>query len=82
MGFEGSGIVIENGGGIMGWSMVGKKVAFAVDKEGLGSYAQYTVVKAEEVLPLNADTSFEQGSMSLVNPLTVMAMLDILKSKK
>lgn len=32
MGFEGSGIVVENGGGMMGWSMVGKRVAFGVDK--------------------------------------------------
>ena len=27
-GFEGSGVVIENGGGIMGWGLVNKKVAF------------------------------------------------------
>lgn len=31
-GFEGSGIVIENGGGIMGWSLKNKKVAFAIEK--------------------------------------------------
>ena len=66
----------------MGWSMVGKKVAFAVDKEGLGSYAQYTVVKSDECLPLSAETSFEQGCMSLINPLTVMAMLDLTKQRK
>ena len=30
MGFEGSGIVVESGGGLMGWGLVGKKVAFAV----------------------------------------------------
>jgi NADPH:quinone reductase-like Zn-dependent oxidoreductase len=28
MGFEGSGIVEESGGGIMGWTLVGKKVGF------------------------------------------------------
>lgn len=32
MGFEGSGIVVESGGGLMGWGLVGKKVAFAVEK--------------------------------------------------
>lgn len=82
MGFEGAGLVVQNGGGMMGWGMMGKKVAFAVEKEGLGSYAQYTVVKSGECLPLNDDTSFEQGSMSLVNPLTAIAMLDIVKNKK
>lgn len=32
MGFEGSGLVVENGGGIMGWSLMNKKVAFGVEK--------------------------------------------------
>lgn len=30
MGFEGCGIVVENGGGMMGWTFKDKKVAFAV----------------------------------------------------
>lgn len=30
MGFEGAGIVEESGGGLMGWTYTGKKVAFAV----------------------------------------------------
>lgn len=47
MGFEGSGLVVESGGGLMGWGLVGKKVAFAVDKQGEGTYAQYTIVKSE-----------------------------------
>ena len=47
MGFEGSGLVVESGGGFMGWGLVGKKVAFAVDKQGEGTYAQYTIVKSE-----------------------------------
>ena len=51
-GFEGCGKVIKNGGGMMGWSMNGKKVAFAVDKEGAGSYSQYCIVNANECLPL------------------------------
>lgn len=28
-GFEGSGVVVENGGGIYGWGLVNKKVAFS-----------------------------------------------------
>lgn len=31
MGFEGCGTVVENGGGMIGWSLLGKKVAFAID---------------------------------------------------
>ena len=82
MGFEGAGIVVENGGGFMGWRLVGKKVAFAVEKEGCGSYSEYTIIKSDQCLPLDGDTSYEQGSMSLVNPLTVLGFLDILKSNK
>ena len=47
MGFEGSGIVVESGGGLMGWSIMGKKVAFAVELEGQGSYSQYALAKAD-----------------------------------
>ena len=82
MGFEGAGIVVESGGGIMGWSLMGKKVAFAVELEGQGSYAQYALAKADECLPLEDSTTFEEGSMSLINPLTALAFLDILKSNK
>jgi NADPH2:quinone reductase len=32
MGFEGSGMVVESGGGLMGWGYVGKKVAFGAQK--------------------------------------------------
>jgi len=28
MGFEGSGTVMSSGGGLIGWSLIGKKVAF------------------------------------------------------
>ena len=66
----------------MGWRLVGKNVAFAVEKEGCGSYAEYTLVKSDECLPLDDNTSLQQGSMSLINPLTVMGFLDILKSNK
>jgi NADPH:quinone reductase-like Zn-dependent oxidoreductase len=47
MGFEGSGTVVASGGGMMGWSIKGKKVAFGASKEGIGSYAQYAVAKVE-----------------------------------
>lgn len=29
-GFEGSGVVVENGGGLLGWKVTGKRVAVAV----------------------------------------------------
>jgi NADPH:quinone reductase-like Zn-dependent oxidoreductase len=44
-GFEGSGVVVENGGGIMGWGLVNKKVAFTPVVRS-GTYAQYAIAKS------------------------------------
>lgn len=51
-GFEGSGIVIENGGGLMGWGLVNKKVAFTPTQSS-GSYAQYALAKSTECFPVD-----------------------------
>jgi len=44
-GWEGSGVVVESGGGIIGWMMKGSRVAFVSDqKNPLGSWGEYIVV--------------------------------------
>ena len=51
-GSEGAGTVIQNGGGLYGWSLVGKRVAFtkAAERGGKfsigGAYAEYIVTNA------------------------------------
>ena len=51
-GAEGMGTVVENGGGLMGWSLVGKRVGFTRpgEKGGKfsrgGAYAEYIVTNA------------------------------------
>ena len=42
-GFEGSGTVVQNGGGVLGWSLVGKRVAVAASETGDGCWAEYMV---------------------------------------
>ena len=64
----------------MGWSMVGKNVAISVQKGNTGTYGQYAIVDAMTCMTLPNEISIEQGSMSFVNPLTAMAMLDIVQS--
>ena len=78
-GFEGSGLVVESGGGILAWRLKNTKVAFYTQKE-IGSYSQYVVVDAMECVPLDESVSYEQGCMSIVNPVTCYAFLDKLKS--
>lgn len=72
-GFEGSGVVIGHGGGIMGHMMLGQRVAFAM--QGGGSYAEYAVVSVDKALPLPHELPYEQGAFSLVNPMTAVGML-------
>jgi len=75
-GFEGAGVVIESGGGIMGWAMVGKNVAVSVQSGSTGTYGQYAIVDAMTAMTLPSEITLDHGSMSFVNPMTALAMLD------
>lgn len=74
-GFEGSGTVVAAGSGIMPRFLVGRRVAFAAG-EGDGSWAEYAVAAAMFCLPLPENVTLEQGSMSFVNPLAALALMD------
>ncbi|KAL6068942.1 NADH oxidase [Balamuthia mandrillaris] len=78
-GFEGSGTVVANGGGLLGWSLQGKRVAF-VGGKGVHAWSQYVVASATQCVDLPADVSFETGASAFVNPLTVLAFLEIAKA--
>ena len=64
-GFEGSGIVVGYGGGLLGWSLQGKRVAFGKPNEELGSftrpgaYGEYCVTEAFNCIPLPNNISLE-----------------------
>ena len=81
-GFEGSGLVVETGGGFMGWRIKGSRVAVASNEELSGCWAEYMVADASRCFPLDSSLSFEQGACTFVNPLTVMAMLALCNQKK
>jgi len=80
-GFEGSGTVVESGGGLVGWYFKGKRVACA---SGLssphGCWAEYMVTDAFHCIELPSSVSFEQGACFFGNPLTALMFLDVLKS--
>lgn len=81
-GFEGSGIVVAVGSGMMGKYLNGKRVACISQGKGDGIWADYVVTTTNLALPLGTTVSLEQGSMSAVNPLTAMAFLDLAKEGK
>mmetsp|Transcript_22398 Transcript_22398/g.22086 ORF Transcript_22398/g.22086 Transcript_22398/m.22086 type:complete len:266 (+) Transcript_22398:30-827(+) len=80
-GLEGSGTVVESGGGLLGWSLVGKRVACYCDK-GNGTWAEYVVTSAKNCVKLTADISTEQGACFFANPITAICFMDIIKEQK
>ncbi len=81
-GLEGSGTVVKAGKGILPRLWLGKRVACSSEYSTSGSWAEYMVTKAGMCFPLGNKVSDEQGSMSLVNPLTALAFIEITKQNK
>ncbi len=81
-GLEGSGRVIAAGKGILPRLWMGKRVACSNEYHTSGTWAEYMVTKAGKCFPLGSKVSDEQGSMSLVNPLTALAFFEIAKQNR
>ena len=79
-GLEGSGTVVRAGPGIMGRYLTGKRVAFVAGGGGGGAWAEYVKVPSRLALPLDGDVTLEAGAMSVVNPMTALAFLEIAHS--
>lgn len=79
-GGEGAGEVVAVGPGAMARYFQGKRVACLSRGERDGTWAEYVVVSTKGgVFPLNDEVGLEQGAMSVINPLTASAMLEIAK---
>lgn len=78
-GLEGSGTVVAVGSGLMGRYLLGKRVACIAPSDGNGLWADYLLTESSLAYPLNDAVDLEHGSMSVVNPLTAVAFLTILK---
>lgn len=75
-GFEGSGVVVDSGGGLLADALVGRRCAIG-GQAGDGTWAQYIAVPATTCVPLLPHVGLESGAMLLVNPLTAYALVDI-----
>lgn len=79
-GGEGSGTVVAVGPGAMGRYFLGKQVACLSKGEKDGVWAEYFVASTKGgTFPLDKSVNLEQGSMSVINPLTASAFLEITK---
>lgn len=81
-GFEGSGTVVAYGGGLLGWRLMGKRVACVSTPQHGGTWAEYMVTDAKFCVKLNDNIDLDQGSCFFVNPLTVVMFGDFIKSGK
>ena len=78
-GLEGSGTVVAAGKGLLPRLWMGKRVTCSAKHSSSGTWAEYMVTAAGMCFPLKRKVSDEQGSMSLVNPLTALAFFEIVK---
>jgi NADPH:quinone reductase len=78
-GLEGSGKVVAAGKGLLPKLWLGKRVVCASHNPENGTWAQYMLTKAGTCFPLSRKVSDEQGSMSMVNPLTALSFFEIAK---
>ncbi len=79
-GLEGSGTVVASGGGFRANYLLAKAVACTASARGNGVWAEYMLCGVDSAFPLNKSLSLEQGAMSIVNPLTALALISIAKS--
>ena len=78
-GIEGSGIVVAAGNGVLPWLWSGRRVACSSKYNTSGTWAEYMVTDAGLCFPLKKGVDYDQGAMTLVNPLTALAFFDIVK---
>lgn len=81
-GIEGSGTVVAVGGGIIPAVRMGKRVSCTSTAELGGTWAEYMLTSAMHVIPAPDNIDFKQASSLIVNPLTALAFIDIMKKHK
>jgi NADPH2:quinone reductase len=73
-GNEGAGIVVDAGSDVR--ELIGRTLAA---RSPLGMYAQYRVVKAADCLVLPGGVSPRDAASALINPLTVLGMVETMR---
>lgn len=77
-GMEGCGEVIATGNHEHAQALMGQRVACFAG-EGDGTWAEFMVATPYQCIPLADHISSEHGAMMMVNPLTALALIDIVK---
>ncbi|MEP7348242.1 MAG: zinc-binding dehydrogenase, partial [Gemmatimonadaceae bacterium] len=76
-GFEGSGVVVAAGGGLLPRLQVGRRVACSSLPTEAGTWAEYMLASGAGCVPLRRMVSLEEGATLLANPLSAWLLLDM-----
>ncbi len=71
-GFEGVGVVEASGGGLLGRYLTGKRVCVLNDVRG--NWAEQTVARAKQCIPVPSHLTDQQAAGFFVNPATALAL--------
>jgi len=78
-GFEGVGEVVASGGGPLSDGFLGRRVAFVATAGAPGTWSEYSIADAASCIPLIDAVRDEDGAAMIVNPLSALAMFDIVR---
>jgi len=81
-GFEAAGTVVASGGGLLGAALVGRRVACGGQADVDGTWAEYFLADAQLCIPLSRKLSFDEGASMIVNPMTALAFMDMVRRGK
>jgi NADPH:quinone reductase-like Zn-dependent oxidoreductase len=78
-GAEGTGVVVATGGGVAADELMGKRVGFYSVSTLWGAWAEYAVVDTSFCVPLADAIKETDAAAMIVNPLTALGILDIVR---
>jgi len=73
------GEVVASGGGPLADALVGQRVAFVASPGSPGTWSEFSIADAATCIPLIDGVRDEDGAAMIVNPLTALAMFDIVR---
>lgn len=80
-GFEGVGVVVAAAAEPAAQALLGRRIAFTTGLSNWGSWAGYAVTEAASAIPLLDTVGDADGAAMIVNPLTALAMFDIVRAE-
>jgi len=80
-GFEGVGEVVAAGEEPAAQALIGKRVAFIAGGAGYGAWASHAMADASVCIPLMDELRDEDAAAMIVNPLTAIAMFDLVREE-